>query len=190
MNAPVRLLATAVAAVLALAGCSGTGTAKTYQFDGSTKIGSLIPVHDRKPAEDVSGALLSGGGTYRLAAQKGKVVLINFWASWCTPCRVESPQLDNVYRALKNKGVTIVGVDTKDFPRSKPQSFVADNQISFPVVYDEKGEIALALGNIPANGLPFSVLVDKDGRVAAVYIGRPLTPKDITPVLDTLRGET
>jgi thiol-disulfide isomerase/thioredoxin len=182
------VLAAVLAAVFVLAGCSGDGGSKTYTFQGATKLGSLIPVADRKPAGDVHAPLLDGDGTYRLSADKGKVVLLNFWATWCPPCRVEAPQLDNVYRAYKAKDVLIVGVDTKDFPRSKPESFVSDNQITYPIVFDEQGESIVTLGSIPGS-LPFSVLVDRQGRVAAVYIG-PVTPKDLSPVLNQLRAET
>jgi thiol-disulfide isomerase/thioredoxin len=188
MNARSGVLAAVLAAVLALAGCSGDSGSATYTFSGATKIGALIPVHDRKPAGDVHAGMLDRDGTYRLSADKGTVVLLNFWATWCPPCRVETPQLDNVYRAYKAKDVTIVGVDTKDFPRSKPQAFVTDNQITYPIVYDEQGESIVTLGSIPGS-LPFSVLIDKQGRVAAVYLG-PVTPKDLASPLNQLRAET
>jgi thiol-disulfide isomerase/thioredoxin len=192
MNARSGVLAALLAAVLVLAGllagCSSDSGSKAYAFSGATKVGSLIPEHDRKPAADVHAPLLDGGKTYRLSSDKGAVVVLNFWATWCPPCRVETPQLDNVYRAYKAKDVTIVGVDTKDFPRSKAQAFVTDNQITYPMVYDEQGESIVALGSIPGS-LPFSVLIDKQGRVAAVYLGA-VTPKDLTSPLNRLRAET
>lgn len=183
----VLAIAAALAALVALSACSGSDS-KDYRFTGAQQVGKLIPVKDRKPAQNVGGSKLSGTGDYSLASDRGKVVVLNFWATWCSPCTVETPQLDNVYRAYRAKGVTIVGVDTKNFPRSSAQQFVQNYNITYPMVYDEKGEIALKLGNIPANGLPFSVLVDKHGRVAAVYITL-LTPKDLEPVLNTLRRE-
>jgi thiol-disulfide isomerase/thioredoxin len=192
MTARSGVLAAPLAAVLVLsgllAGCSGDNSSNTYTFSGATKLGALIPEHDRKTAGDVHAPLLDGNRTYRLSSDKGTVVVLNFWATWCPPCRVETPQLDNVYRAYRAKDVTIVGVDTKDFPRSKPQAFVADNQITYPIVYDEQGESIVALGSIPGS-LPFSVLIDKQGRVAAVYLGA-ITPKDLTPPLNQLRAET
>jgi thiol-disulfide isomerase/thioredoxin len=187
MNARSGLLAAALTAVLVLTGCT-SGVSSTYRFNGATKLGSLIPDQDRKPAGDVHANMLSGDGTYRLSADKGKVVVLNFWATWCGPCRVETPQLDALYRRVRNKGVTIVGIDTKNFPRSSAQSYVTENKISYPMAYDEQGESILALGGIPS-ALPFSVLVDKQGRVAAVYLGG-VTPKDLTPALDKLRAET
>lgn len=182
------LLAAALSAALAVTSCTSDSNSSTYRFDGATKLGQLIPVSDRKPAGDVQAPLLDGAGTYRLASDKGKVVIVNFWATWCAPCRVESPQLDLLYRADRSKGVTVVGIDTKDFPSSKAKSFVGDNKISYPIAYDEQGKSIIALGNIPAS-LPFSVLIDRDGRVAAVYLGA-LTPKDLQAPLAELRAET
>jgi peroxiredoxin len=189
MTARTGLLAAALSAVLVVSGCtSGSGKSNTYKFTGATKVGALIPVAQRKPADNIEVPNLDGNGTFRLSADKGKVVVLNYWATWCPPCRIESPQLDTVYRAMRDKGVTVVGIDTKNAPRSLATSFVKDNKLSYPMAYDEKGESVLALGSIPTN-LPFSVLIDKQGRVAAVYFGA-LNLKDLTPPLTQLRTET
>jgi peroxiredoxin len=93
-----------------------------------------------------------------------------------------------VYRAYKAKGVDFVGIDFKD-QRGKAESFVKDNDISFPIVYDQQGKTALQMGHLPAQGLPFTVLIDKQQRVAAVYTGDPLTPMDLEPVLNKQLAE-
>jgi thiol-disulfide isomerase/thioredoxin len=174
------------AAVLALSACSSGGSGKTYEFRSATQLGKIIAQGERKPAGPFTGDLI-GGGTTSLSAYRGKVVVLNFWASWCAPCRIESPQLDIVYRRMKAKGVDFVGVDTKDV-KSNAQAFVKDFDISYPIVYDERGEIAVRLGNLPARGLPFTVLIDKTGEVAAVYVGQ-LTAKDLQGPLDKLAAE-
>jgi thiol-disulfide isomerase/thioredoxin len=192
MNVRVRAAVTAVAvvvtAVLVLAGCSDSNHGSGYHFSGFSKLGSIIPSSDRQPAENATGTLLDGG-KFDLAASKGKIVLLNFWATWCPPCVVETPQLDLVYRAYRSKGVEFFGIDTKNYPAGEAKSFVADNKITYPMVYDEEGSVAVQLGSIPTSGLPFSVLLDRQGRVAAVYNG-PVTPKDLEPVLDRLRAES
>jgi peroxiredoxin len=186
-----RVLIALVASVLALSACTGKdavsqGANGSFQFVSGTPLGKLYPQADRKPAGSFSGTLLDGGTT-SLAADKGKVVVINFWATWCTPCRTETPQFDLVYRQVKSRGVQFLGIDTKDV-KSSAKSFVADNDITFPIVFDEQGETALRLGNLPAAALPFTVLIDKQGKVAAVYIVR-LAAKDLTRALDKLVAE-
>ncbi len=183
---PRLLAAVLLCGALALAACSSdSGSGKDFHFTGRTAVGTLIKAAERKPAQDVGGHLLSGGTT-TLAAGKGKVTLLNFWASWCGPCKVETPQLDSLYRQMKGKGVDFLGIDTKD-DKGAAKSFVAQNDISFPVVYDQQGKTLLTLGNIPGS-LPFTVLVDKQGRVAAVYLQK-LAPKDLQGPLRTLLAE-
>jgi len=191
MNRPRLLLAALTAAVVLLAGCTGSNAVDQsggqYRFVSGTGAGHLIGASDRKPAGQFTGTLLKGG-TYKLAAQRGKVVVVNFWATWCGPCTTETPQFDQVYRAYKDKGVTFVGIDTKETSTSAAKAFVAHHHISYPIVSDEPGRTALELGKIPALSLPFTVLIDKRGRVAAVYL-TVLTPKDLQPVLNKLIAE-
>jgi thiol-disulfide isomerase/thioredoxin len=182
---PIGLSAVVVLAVLTLTGCSSnTVSSNHFTFHTATALGQTYPQAQRKLAEPVTGTLLNGA-KYQLADDLGKVVVVNFWATWCPPCVVETPQLQIVYQAYQAKGVAIVGVDTDDAPEDNAQAFVADNKITFPIVYDEKSQIALQLGDLPIQGLPFTVLVDKQGKVAAVY-QEPVTPKDLEPVLNSL----
>jgi peroxiredoxin len=185
--------AAAAAAAVLLAGCTGKdavdqGAGGQFRFVSGTNVGKTIAAADRKKAGDFTGQLLSGG-TLDLAKSAGKVVVINFWATWCGPCTTETPQFDSVYRANKAKGVDFIGIDTKETSTDAAKAFVHDNDISYPIVSDEQGETAVALGKIPALALPFTVILDKQQRVAAVYL-HPLTPKDLQPVLDKLRAES
>lgn len=192
MNGLRRTGALLVAAALVLAGCSGGSNAVvqgggSYRFVSGTGKGSLIAASSRKSAGAVHGTLFNGGA-YSLSAQAGKVVVVNFWATWCGPCTTETPQFDAVYRQNKNKGVQFIGIDTKDVA-NKAQAFVKDNDITYPIVYDEQSSTALALGKIPALSLPFTVLVDKEQRIAAVYLST-LSAKDLQPVIDQLLAES
>lgn len=181
-----RAVLALLTALLAVSACTSTGSNGGYRFTSATALGKLIPAADRKPAGTFTGDLIDGG-TVGTTDLRGKVAVLNFWASWCAPCRIESPQLDIVYRRMKNKGVDFIGIDTKD-AKSNARSFVHDFDISYPIVFDENGEIAIRLGNLPARGLPFSVLLDKSGKVAAVYVGE-LTAKDLQGPLDSLNAE-
>ena len=190
LSGRVRLLPAVFAlAGLLLAGCSGGGStgpsASQYRFSSTTVQGKLIPATERKPAAPMEGTLI-GGGAYRLADHRGRVVLINFWASWCAPCVIESPMLNGVYRQLKARGVDFVGIDIKD-ERQAAASFIADNHMSYPMIYDEAGKTALQLG-VPVGGLPVTVLIDRAGRVAAAYVGAVHRPT-ILPALERLAAE-
>ncbi|GAB2471481.1 TlpA family protein disulfide reductase [Jatrophihabitans fulvus] len=179
-------LVCAAGTTLTLAACtSDSSDSKTYSFDGATKIGSVIPKADRKPAPAIEAQLLDGGST-TLASRKGKIVVMPFWASWCGPCRVEMPSLQDDEKQLASKGVTLLGVNTKD-DRDAAKSFLQGNKVTFPSVYDQPGDVAADLGNIPGS-LPFTVLVDGRGEVAAVYIGR-YSPVDLNRAVAKLRAE-
>ena len=187
-----RVLLAVLAGVLVLAGCTGKdavsqGSGTLYQFTSATKLGQTIPEGSRKTAGNVTGDLLNGG-TYTLKSDAGKVVVLNFWASWCSPCRIEMPGFDTLYRQDK-ANTDFVGVNTKDGSESGAKTFVADNDITYPIVHDEPGKVALQLGKIPSGGLPFTVVLDKQHRVAAVYL-QELQAADLQPVLTKLSAES
>lgn len=189
----LRLVPAALAiAALALSACTGKDAVNQtaggqFRFVSGTSLGKTYDIAKRKSAGDFTGSLLNGG-TIRLSQDAGKVVVINFWATWCGPCTTETPQFDAVYRANKAKGVDFIGIDTKDI-QNKAQAFVKDNEITYPIVFDEQSRTALALGKIPALSLPFTVLVDKKQRIAAVYLST-MSAKDLQPVIDQLLAET
>lgn len=181
----IRLVPLAVAVALVLAACTSSGAGDDFQFKYATKLDTLIAPNSRRPAERIDGKLISGGTT-SLQAAKGKVLVLNFWASWCGPCQVETPQLEQVYRQLHGKGVDFIGIDTKD-TRAGVHQFLSEHTVTYPIVYDQLGETQLRLGDIPGV-LPFTVLIDKQGRVAAVYLSK-LTQKDLDGPLHRLLAE-
>jgi len=184
-------VAVASAIALVLSGCGAghdavnSSSAGQYRFVSATAKGSIVPAGKRKPAAGVKGTLMTGG-PFRLTDHRGKVVLINYWASWCAPCVIESPMLERVSQQMKRAGVDFVGVDIKD-ERQAAESFIADKRMTYPMVYDEPAKTALQLG-IPIGGLPVTVLIDRAGRVAAVYVGA-VQQADIEPALQRLSSE-
>jgi thiol-disulfide isomerase/thioredoxin len=182
-----------IASLGALVGCTGGSDAVDqaaggeYRFVSGTPTGQTIPVADRKSAPGVDGTLLSGGN-WDLQAHRGKVVVLNFWASWCPPCRVESPDFDQVYRATKADGVDFVGVAVKDRKADSAQ-FVASHKISYPSLFDPTGRSTVQrFRDLRVGGFPFTIIVDKQGRVAAVYVSA-LLQQDIQPVVTRLAAE-
>jgi thiol-disulfide isomerase/thioredoxin len=186
----VVLLLTACLAVVA--GCT-TGTDAVdqtaggeFRFVAGTGKGEVIPEGERKSAPEVRGQLLDGAD-WQLASQRGKVVVLNFWGSWCPPCRVETPDFDEVYKAVKGEGVEFVGVAVKD-RKEAAAAFLTDKKISYPSLFDPAGKVTLRFRDLRTNGFPYTIVIDKQGRVAAVYVGAVL-PKDLTAALDELTEE-
>ena len=183
-----RSAALVLTALLLLSACSSSDS-KTYQFDGSINPPKLITIADRKPAANFTGALLSGKGTYDLSKDaNGKVTVVNFWGAWCGPCQVETPQFETKYQQFASKGVAFVGIDIKEASRGLPRAFVDKYKITYPIVYDEVGRTAVTLGNVPTQAAPFTIVLDKEHRVAAVYLER-VDPNDLKTVLDKLVAE-
>lgn len=116
------------------------------------------------PAFSLDGA---HGGRLSLAAFHGKVVLLNFWATWCKPCRSEMPQLAAWYRQEQRRGLVVLGVDMEE-PRGDVLSFLQQLHIPYPVGLDESGSIS---GRYQVNVLPVSFLIDRHGTVQSVRIG-------------------
>ena len=195
-TAPRRvLLAIAfVAAAPLLLGCSGnSGTnastateAAEFDFTGNTPLGQLIPADAREPAPAFSGELLDGT-RFESTSLAGDITVINFWGSWCAPCRVETPEFQAVYADVSDSGVQFLGVDVKD-NRQLAQAFVDSVGAEYPSLFDPRGEIALAFRGFPANVVPSTILIDREGRVAAVYVA-VVPEEDLRAALDLLLAE-
>jgi peroxiredoxin len=107
------------------------------------------------------------GENIRLAEQRGKVVMINFWASWCGPCRQEMPLLENLYQHYQRAGFTILGVNVEPNPAAA-NKVLDDITISFPVLYDTENTVS-RLYNVEA--MPSTVLIDRDGNLRYLHRG-------------------
>ena len=184
----------AVLAVLTLAGCAtdkdarpDTGTFELVSPGGKTDI--TYTGDDRKPISNLSGEdLLQEGKPLSLDDFRGQVVVINFWGAWCPPCRVEAPQLQQLYDQTRSSGVTVLGIDLRDNDRSFPQDFVRDQKITYPSIYDPAARSLLSLKGYPRNTVPSTIILDRQHRVAAVYL-RSILAADIQPLVEKLARE-
>jgi peroxiredoxin len=189
----VRGLLGGLAGALLLAGCSTGANAVDvnnggeFRFVAGTPAGEVIAEPERAAAPDFSGTLL-GGGEFSSSELDGDIAVLNFWGSWCPPCRVETPQFQEVYAEVRDQGVSFLGLNVKETSEQFAQAFVDSEGIEFPSVYDPRGEVALAFRDYPANAIPSTIVLDRDGRVAAVYTGE-VSQDDLRAVLDRLLAE-
>lgn len=169
-------LATCAAAILAVAGLTGCGSTSSSAAPDSGFVagdGSIVVVapDKRAAAPDITGTTLDGSA-FRLADHRGEVVVMNVWASWCAPCRAEAPDLAAVARQFADKGVTFVGIDTRDSTPTA-QSFITRFGIPYPSIVDTDGRVQLQFGStLPPQAIPSTVVIDQQGRVAARVLGR------------------
>lgn len=195
LPAVLRFVAPLVATVIlaVAAGCS-TGDSRSGQpsagqggFAGNVGDSVVIPAGKRSTAPQVSGTLLDGR-PFHLSTLRGDVVVMNFWGSWCPPCRVEAPELMAVYTATKASGVRLVGVDIKD-QKQLAQEFDRTKHITYPSLFDPDGRVALQFPNYPPNAIPSTIVLDRHHKVAAVFL-RPLVRSELLPIVQRLARET
>lgn len=143
MTAIRKLPATALAALLAclmLPGASGAGSPGTApEFRLASR----------------------AGGEMSLSGLRGQVVMINFWASWCGPCRQEFPALDQIYAKYKPMGFALVGINVES-EKSDAERFLSQQQVSFPILFDPDNQVS---GSYGVRAMPTTVLVDRQGRL-------------------------
>jgi cytochrome c biogenesis protein CcmG, thiol:disulfide interchange protein DsbE len=100
-------------------------------------------------------------GDVSLAAYRGRPVVLNFWASWCEPCKQEAPLLESVWRRYRDRGLVVIGLDFNDL-RSDARRFARENRMSYPLAYDGRGETLTDYGVV---GAPETFFIDRTGRL-------------------------
>jgi len=126
------------------------------------------------PAPAFSLHRLTGEGDLSLRSFRGKTVVLNFFASWCPPCKREAPELESVWRRYRSDGLVVLGVDSGD-ARGSARSFLSAHGVTYPIVFDP-GE-TMALGPYAVPGLPVTYVINPAGRI----VGEPL----LGPVSDS-----
>ena len=153
--------------VVKFAVLAGAAGALIYTFTGAPMAsGTLTEVAGRKKMPQIALADLNGQA-WRLSDHLGDVVVVNFWATWCPPCRMETPDLVQVANEYSNRGVSMVGISLDDDPRDAAPPFVSRYRIPYPVLTPDS---SFALGN-SIESLPTTLLIDRQGRLAKAYTG-------------------
>jgi thiol-disulfide isomerase/thioredoxin len=147
---------------------------------------NTVAPEQRLPGPRLRGHLLDGTG-FDSAAWAGNIIVVNFWGSWCTPCRAETPELVRVANATHNQGVRFLGIDVRD-SRTGAQAFAREYHVPYPSIFDTENQSLLAFRGLPPNAVPTTFVIDRQGRIAARALGR-ITAAQLTAVLTTLRQE-
>jgi len=165
--------ALAVAALIGVTSCAtasgGTNDEQTNYVDGHSVLTTYQPAH-RTLAPAVNGTDLDGK-PLDLARYAGKVVVLNFWASWCPPCRSEAPALEQVYTDTRASGVQFVGVDIRENGVSDGVHFETTHHIDYPSFSDQASRIALDFRSTGVETPPTTIIIDRQGRIAARGLG-------------------
>jgi thiol-disulfide isomerase/thioredoxin len=166
------------AALMALgaAGCSGgqiggdPPQSSGQSFVGSSYVSTFYRTGQRPAAPPVTGVTLTGQ-KLSLAGYRGEILVLNFWGSWCAPCRAEAPALGTLARRLATSGVRFVGIDIRDEPQAA-LAFMQTFGVQYPSLNDPSDEIALRFrSTVPPAAIPTTIVIDRTGNVAARIVG-------------------
>jgi peroxiredoxin len=160
---------------LAVAGCDGGAIGQNTALSNGQSFVSgsgtnFYRAGSRSMAPDISGKTLTGT-RLSLASFRGSVVVLNFWGSWCSPCRAEAPALAALAARYRSAGVRFLGIDIQDEP-SSAEAFMHTFRISYPSLNDPGDEIALAFRKtVPPAAIPTTLVIDRTGHIAARIVG-------------------
>ena len=166
--------------VVLATGWAGSGNSSVTTVDGSTSA-VLYSAGHRPLAPEFTATTLTGS-KLSLSDYRGKVVVLNFWGSWCVPCRAEAPTLAALAAKYQPSGVSFLGVDVRDTTASA-LAFAHSFHITYPSVSDESSAITLDFtAKVPIAGTPTTLVVDRTGHIAGAVFGT-VTYSELTAIL-------
>jgi len=143
--------------------------------DQARSLGNAVNDGERPAAPGFTLDRLNEEGTISLASLRGKAVVLNFWASWCEPCKEESEVLESVWQEYRDRGVVFVGIDARD-ALSEAVAFAGRYDLTYPLAYDGPGK---TVGRYGVTGFPETWFVSPDGRLVGERIQGPVTEEQL-----------
>jgi thiol-disulfide isomerase/thioredoxin len=164
----------------------GSGSSATTEVDGS-KNAVLYSAGHRPVAPDFTATTLTGS-RLNFASYRGKVVVVNFWGSWCVPCRAEAPILGDLASEYQHAGVSFLGVDVRDTTASA-EAFVHSFGVSYPSVNDASSAVTLDFSSVvPIAGTPTTLVIDRTGHIAGAIFGS-VTYHELGTIVSSVTGK-
>jgi thiol-disulfide isomerase/thioredoxin len=173
--------------LFALVACDASATGSGVNSTGVPGV-TTYPARTRLPAPSLVGETLNGQSVSLRSFDTGHIVVINVWASWCAPCRSESPMLAKAAQSLRSEGIRFLGVDEED-SSSHARTFVASTGATYPNLIDKEGSLLRKLTVLPQAGIPSTLVLDVSGRMAARVIG-PITSRQLQQIVKGLREKS
>jgi len=171
-----------------LAACS-TGDEGGFDFVSPGGTTDIYYDSDERQSVTLSGdALLDEDKSISTDDFPDSVVVVNIWGSWCGPCRSEAPELRKLDEQTDNDDVTLLGIAVRETDRESPQDFMRNRGLEYASLYDPPGRSLLALHGYPTSVVPSTLVLDKQHRVAAVFL-RPVLADDLAPLVKRLVNE-
>jgi thiol-disulfide isomerase/thioredoxin len=159
--------------LMTLTGCGGGGVERITTSLGAADVtisSRVLEPAEREVIPDLRGQTIDGA-TLDVESLRGSIVVVNYWGSWCAPCRAETPELVALATDSQGLGVRFVGVNIRD-NLAAAQAFARTYNISYPSLYDPDTTTAFEFGPMAPRAVPSTYLLDRDGRVAAFAYGR------------------
>ena len=187
VRTPLHLVLAALMLSVVAAGCGGGVSTGDKGFVDSAGLITRLPADQRKKPGEVSGTTLTGA-PLSLDRYAGKVVVLNVWGSWCSPCRKEARLLAGAARELQADGVAFVGVNTKDSSPDQGLAFERRYGVPYPSFFDPSGRTLLAFrGSLIPSAIPSTVVLDPQGRVAASILGAVPSQQTLVDLVQDVR---